>query len=584
MNADDPVLSSLASPDTIDMLTLRAERKGSPKVYRGFVSVLVAALVFVDPVLHAQSMNSRNTSIAASVSAASTSLSPSALAHGALQALQAVYSRSGNALLWSHAGHTTPQADALLLLLQDPEGYGLDAKDYVGSDTESQKRLLPPSSPANELLSEQFDTRLSAALLHLITDLHFGRVSPEAAGFKLREERAPFDLATALEQLAVAPDVNRALTAVEPPFYHYALLKEALARYRKTKLLPLAQLPPAPKALKVGDSYAGVPALRSFLGTIGDLAAAAAAPQTDLTFDASLSDAVRSFQLRHGLSVNGKLDEATLASMRTPPAQRIRQIILTLERWRWLTPFKTPPIIVNIPQFRLFAFRTTEDRAADILQMDVIVGRTYPQTQTPVFEGDMRYVILRPYWDVPYNITKHEMLAKIRANPGYLAAQHLEIASGPDDSSPAVPATPENLDALAAGKLRLRQLPGEDNALGLAKFIFPNDYNVYLHSTPAHALFRESVRAFSHSCIRVSDPLALATLVLKDAPGEWTREKIDAAMHGTGSVRVNLKQPINVLILYGTALATEAGPVFFFDDVYGYDKKLERQLGLAPVQ
>jgi len=146
-----------------------------------------------------------------------------------------------------------------------------------------------------------------------------------------------------------------------------------------------------------------------------------------------------------------------------------------------------------------------------------------------------------------------------------------------------VPVTPENLAALEAGRLRLRQLPGEDNALGLAKFIFPNNYNVYLHSTPAHNLFKEPVRAFSHGCIRVSDPVALATLVLKDAPGNWTREKIEAAMNGRTTVRIDLARPINVLIVYATALATEAGPVLFFDDIYGYDRRLERQLGLAPV-
>jgi len=114
--------------------------------------------------------------------------------------------------------------------------------------------------------------------------------------------------------------------------------------------------------------------------------------------------------------------------------------------------------------------------------------------------------------------------------------------------------------------------------------MFPNEYNVYLHSTPAPELFKHTVRTFSHGCIRVSDPLSLATLVLKDAPGDWTREKIDTTMHGTKTVRINLEHPINVLILYGTALATEAGPVYFFDDIYGYDKKLERQLGLAPIQ
>jgi murein L,D-transpeptidase YcbB/YkuD len=268
----------------------------------------------------------------------------------------------------------------------------------------------------------------------------------------------------------------------------------------------------------------------------------------------------------------------------TPLAQRVRQIDLTLERWRWLPPFQTPPIIVNIPQFRLFAFRTTEDRFADILQMDVIVGKTFPRMQTPVFESNMTYVVIRPYWDVPRSITVNEMLPKIRANPGYLAAQRLQLVSGQSDSSPAVAPTPENIEALAAGRLRLRQMPGEDNALGLIKFMFPNNYNVYLHSTPAHRLFKESVRAFSHGCIRVSDPLALATEVLKNAPGDWTRETIAAAMNGDKTIRVNLTQPVNVLILYGTALATEAGPILFFDDIYGYDKKLEQQLGLPAAR
>jgi murein L,D-transpeptidase YcbB/YkuD len=176
------------------------------------------------------------------------------------------------------------------------------------------------------------------------------------------------------------------------------------------------------------------------------------------------------------------------------------------------------------------------------------------------------------------------MLPKIRANPDYLAAQRLQIVNGQGDNSPVVPPSPEAIEALASGRLRLRQMPGEDNALGLVKFMFPNTYNVYLHSTPAHRLFKESVRAFSHGCIRVSDPLALATHVMRDEPGDWTRERIDAAMNGSETVRVNLQHPITVLILYGTALATEAGPILFFEDIYGYDKKLEQQLGLPPAR
>ena len=548
----------------------------------GTCAILLLISGFAGVGVHAASADGVRSQIGGALAGAT--LDQSTLAHGGLQALQSVYAGSGDAPLWSSAGRATPQAKALLLELQNAQAYGLETKDYQGNEIGQLVNVLPSAGAPDDTAWAQFDVKLSVAALHFISDLHYGRVSPEAAGFKLREDRPPFDLAATLQSLATAPDVGRALAVAEPPFYHYGLLKDALARLRRlVQQADFVQLPPPPANLKIGDAYAGAPALRRMLSTIGDLPPGDTTAPTDPSFDANLSAGVHNYQMRHGLAVNGLLDKATFTALKTPPAQRIRQITLTLERWRWLSPFKTPPIIVNIPQFRLFAFRTTEDRVADILQMDVIVGRTYPQTQTPVFEGDMRYVILRPYWDVPHSITQHELLPKIRADPAYLTAQHLEIASGPDDSSPAVAPTPENLAALEAGQLRLRQLPGEDNALGLAKLIFPNNYNVYLHSTPAHNLFKEPVRAFSHGCIRVSDPVALATLVLKDAPGDWTREKIEAAMNGKTTVHIGLARPINVLILYATALATEAGPVLFFDDIYGYDRKLERQLGLAPV-
>lgn len=513
-------------------------------------------------------------------------LGASTVAHGGAHALQSVYFDTGNAPLWTRDGKATAQAEAMLRELRNADTYGLETQDYRGNELAQLLNVHPASGGADDARWARFDVLLSAAALRLVSDVHYGRVTAEAAGFKLREDRprAPLDLAAVLKSLASTANTADVMTSVEPPFYHYRLLKDALGRLRKVvQQQDFAQLPPPPARLKKGDVYSGAPALRRMLSTMGDLPATASVSSADATFDADLSAAVRRYQLRHGLSATATLDKATYAQLRTPPARRIRQITLTLERWRWLTPFDTPPIIVNIPQFRLFAFRTTEDRAADILQMDVIVGRTYPKTQTPVFEGAMRYVIVRPYWDIPYSIMLHEMLPKIRANPRYMAAQHLEIVAGPEDSSPAVPATPENLQALTAGKLRLRQQPGEDNALGLIKFMFPNSYNVYLHSTPAHELFKQPVRTFSHGCIRVSDPLGLATLVLKDAPGDWTPERILAAMNGTKTMRIDLKRPIDVLILYATALATEAGPIMFFDDIYGYDRKLEQQLGLPPV-
>jgi L,D-transpeptidase YcbB len=509
-------------------------------------------------------------------------LSKSANAHGAAEALQQVY--ADDALLWSHQGEPSAAARALLGTLRDADSYGLRVEDYAGAALTHELDALPADETARAQALGRFDARLSATALHFVADLHFGRVSPEAAGFKLEQPPEPFDLAQALRSIAQASDVDGAVSAVEPTFYHYKLLKDALGVYRKiAQQHELAPLPPIKSSVKPGEAYAGAAALRQRLELLGDLPPGEHAGAGEV-LDADLSEGVRRFQTRHGLNADGVLGKGTLVALNVPLAQRIRQLSLTLERWRWLAPFKTPPIIVNIPQFRLFAFRTTEDRVADILQMNVIVGRTYAHTQTPVFEGDMRYVVLRPYWDVPYGITRREMLPKIQANPNYLTRQRLELVNGQGDNSPVVAPTPENLQLLAAGKLRLRQQPGEDNALGLAKFMFPNSYNVYLHSTPAHQLFNETVRAFSHGCIRVADPLSLATLVLKDAPGDWTREKIQAAMNGTTMQRINLTQPINVLILYATALATEGGPVLFFEDLYGYDQKLERQLGLAPVR
>jgi murein L,D-transpeptidase YcbB/YkuD len=231
----------------------------------------------------------------------------------------------------------------------------------------------------------------------------------------------------------------------------------------------------------------------------------------------------------------------------------------------------------------LFAFNTTADRVASILQMAVIVGQTNPSKRTPIFVGNLKYVVFRPYWDVPRSITLHEILPALRAHPDYLQRNNFEIVRGEGDDSPIVKPTPEAFTALAAGQLRVRQRPGDDNALGLIKFLFPNSHNVYMHSTPARQLFLASKRAFSHGCIRVSDPVALANYVLQKTPTPWDESRIVAAMHDDKSLRVELSESIPVLILYGTAMATEDGQVQFFDDIYGHDRKLEALLSLRPV-
>jgi len=507
--------------------------------------------------------------------------------HGVAAAMREIYRARGTVPLWSRNGAPTAQAREVLRRLEHADRYGLRSRDYAARSLERLAAALESGQPgarARAARTARFDVSLTAQTLQFIADLHYGRVDPRKAGFHLAARREPFDLAAAVERLATASDVTPVIESVEPQFYHYRLLEQALQRYLALARQPgLTELPRPNRPLELGSRYAGVPALRRLLAALGDLASADANASGPARIDAALVAAVRRFQSRHGLKPDGIVGRATYAALVTPMAYRVRQIDLTLERWRWLPVFRTPPIIVNIPEFRLFAFRTTADRKASILQMDVIVGKAYPLTRTPVFTADMRYIIFRPYWDIPHDIMKREMLAHIRDDPRYLAEQHLQIVRGDSDAAQPLPASPQNVEALAAGLLRLRQEPGPQNALGLIKFIFPNAHDVYLHSTPAHQLFGQARRAFSHGCIRVSDPVALAALVLRGTPGNWTPEKIAAAMSGAKTFRVTLARPVRVMILYGTVLATESGQVLFFEDLYAEDRRLAALLGLKPL-
>ncbi len=422
---------------------------------------------------------------------------------------------------------------------------------------------------------------MTRGALRLVSELHYGRIDPRAAGFEMPRRSHRLDVAATVAALASAGNVGAAIAAVEPPYYHYRLLVRALAKYRALAAIPdLARLPALPhRALRPGDDYAGAAALRRRLAAVGDLAqGAATAPADADRIGPALVAALERFQNRHGLTPDGILGPQTYAALTTPVAQRIRQIELTLERFRWLPPLTAPTIIVNIPQFRLFALASADDHTTGMLQMPVIVGEIYPKKRTPVFTGEVREVVFRPYWNVPRDIVVHEILPALARHPHYLARNRFELVRGQSDASPVVAPTRTAIAALAAGRLRVRQRPGEDNALGLVKFIFPNAHDVFMHGTPAQALFAHSRRAFSHGCIRVADPVALARYVLRRGPGTWDDARILAAMHGADNVHLMLPQPIPVMIVYGTALATEAGPIDFFDDLYGQDRKLDALL------
>ncbi len=470
----------------------------------------------------------------------------------------------------------------LLSQLDAVAAHGLDAGDYGNVALEAMvDRLRHEPRPAVEVL-QQTDATLSRAALELAHDLHDGRVRPRDAGFAAGSGRAPLDAPSLLQRLAGSHDLAAEFAALEPPFRHYRLLETALHRYQELARQPtLTQLPPLPqRTLQTSDRYAGAIALRRLLVALGDLPAGDAnVPGADEELmDARLVQGMTRFQSRHGLTADGLLSHKTFNALSVPLATRARQIELTLERWRWLPAFTVPPIIVNIPQFQLFAFRTTDDRAADVAQMPVIVGQAFRRKRTPVFISELRSIVFRPYWDVPDSIVRNEMLAPMRADAGYLERNNLEIVQGGGDDATVVADSAANMDALAVGSLRLRQRPGPDNALGLIKFVMPNDYSVYLHSTPARHLFGQARRDFSHGCIRVSDPVALAVHVLRTTPGDWSAAAVAAAMQDSSTRRVALAEPVPVMVLYATALAIEAGPILFFEDIYGHDRRLDAQL------
>jgi L,D-transpeptidase YcbB len=447
--------------------------------------------------------------------------------HGARQALQSLYAASSGPL-WLAGGRPTRQALEILPILRGAAAYGLQPADYGAA------RLFA--------LAAALDGGDGAGMRKVSATAAAG--SCGAAGPAPAAAQAQFDLDLSAAAMALVADL------------HYGRIDPRAAGFHLGA--------PRPDDLDLAA------ALRT-LAASDDLPRSLGAFEPQFEHYRLLEQALAHYRQLAAASPG----DATLAV-------RVRKIDLTLERWRWLPALRTPPIIVNIPQFRLFAFRQVADRAADILQMDVIVGRAFPRMHTPVFVADMTAVIFRPYWEVPRSILLREMLPRIRANPAYLTAQHLEIV-GAGPGAAVLPDTPASLAALAAGTARLRQRPGPDNSLGLIKFDLPNPYSVYLHSTPAQELFRRPRRAFSHGCIRVSDPVALAAYVLRDTPGDWTAARIEAAMQGGETRRVRLARPVRVLILYGTVLAKEDGEVLFFRDLYGQDRRLERLLQLAPI-
>jgi len=491
--------------------------------------------------------------------------------------LQKFYDSYGYSLPWVRGMQPTGQARQVIAILLNAEQKGLSAEDYDGPHwADRLAKLKPAAAQPSEADALRFDAALTVCVMRYISDLHIGKVNPKHFEFGYDVETKKYDLPDLLKGGVVdASDAAAVLAQVEPPYPGYQRTIQALHTYLElAKQSDGKPLPAVQKPITPGGFYEGVPQLTKLLRLVGDLPADANVPADATVYEGPLVDAVKKFQRRHGRDPDGRLSVQTVADMNVPLSRRIRQMQLTLERWRWLSIANhSAPIVANIPEFRVRAY---DENFKVALSMNVVVGKAYGHS-TPVFMDNMQYLIFRPYWSVPYSIVKAEFLSHIASDPDYLAKKNFEVVDSRQEVVASGTVSSDVLQQLRAGKLFIREKPGPKNSLGLVKFIFPNNYDVYMHDTPAHELFSKTRRDFSHGCIRLERPADMAGWVLRNNPG-WNAERVRAAMDGNATQQVNLAHPIPILIVYGTAIVPEDGLVYFFDDIYGHDAELEKVL------
>lgn len=493
------------------------------------------------------------------------------------------YDQRNYELAWTRDGKPTDATMALIQAFEGAANKGLNAEDYDASRWEQRLQRVAAIRAKKDMSDNaqnqiaQFDAAMTISAMRLVSDLKFGRVNPQALNWDIDvpARRAQFDLPTFVnDDLVDADDAASVLSGVEPKNAMYAATEKALpiflqaAKQQASK--PVMPLPGVAKPVGVGGSYPALAELMARLQAEGDAGGGA----QSTVYDEAMSAAVKHYQMRHGLTPDGKLTQQTIAELNVPMADRVKQIDLALEKWRWLPDnFVNPRVLVNLPEFYV---RTYNPDGGLAFKMKVVDGEAEGNHDTPIFVRSMRFVIFRPYWNLPTSIIKKELSRHLSSNgEAYLDSHGYEVVG-----SNGQPVAGWTIDGVEHGRYVVRQKPGPKNSLGLVKFMFPNEYDVYMHSTPEMNLFNLTRRDRSHGCIRLNDAEAMANWVLLgDNPSSWDAGKIHDAMFGDNdNKQVGLKTPLPVSITYLTANADEDGTMHFFDDIYGYDKELDAAL------
>lgn len=473
-------------------------------------------------------------------------------------ALKQHYIVNKGSIYWVGTGRMTP----FLQRIENAQLDGLNPADYPADTLAEMRDGISANDPRGAAMAELY---YSAFFVAYAADLRIGRVAPQKVDPYLFRTRKTIDVVRVLTALTKQREPGKFLSSFEPQNPHYQALKKMMRIYTTVDEENEWPVIPQGAAVKLGGSDPRVPAIRDLLTFTGDYTGA---DSSSSVYDKSLSAAVSNFQKRHGLEAKGLLGKQTIMAMNVPPSERIQQIMVNMERWRWMPDqLGNEHFLVNIAAFEL----QHVNQGTIVDRMDVVTGAV--ATQTPEFSDQMEYIEINPYWTVPYSIATNEMLPKLKANPNAYADDFEVFVNGKLASWTSV-----NWQAYGAGSFpfTFRQLPGPKNALGRVKFMLPNQHNIYFHDTPAKDKFSSTSRAFSHGCIRLSRPMDLAHELIDNIPG-WSADLLDQVVASGRNTKVVLPQKIPVHLIYATAFKGEGG-IEFRPDVYGRDRKLAAAL------
>ncbi|MBL8905199.1 MAG: L,D-transpeptidase family protein [Rhizobiales bacterium] len=481
-------------------------------------------------------------------------------------ALKAHYVDNGGTIYWVGTGRMTPFIQRLERAADD----GLNPADYPIETLTDVRDAIDPADPQSAARAELY---FSSFFVAYAADLKIGRVIPQKVDPRLFRSRKTIDVLRVLTDLNKYREPSKFLASFEPKNPQYQALKKMLKLYHAVDESGGWGTVDPGGMLKPGAKDPRVPRIRALLQATGDYEWAKA-PGDPLIYDQQLVIAVQRFQARHGLEARGNIGNQTIQAMNVPASERVRQIMLNMERWRWMPEnLGDDHIIVNIAAFELQ--QVQQDTIVD--RMKVVVGA--PATQTPEFSGEMAYVEFNPTWTVPYSIATKEMLPRLKQNPFAYAADFEIFRNGKLTTWDAI-----DWSSHGPGNFpfTFRQKPGPKNALGRVKFMLPNKHDIYLHDTPSKDKFLQTSRAFSHGCIRLSEPVEFAYDITARIPG-WSKQRVNDVLAAGETARAMLPKKIPVHLIYGTAFRGDAGTIEFRPDVYGRDRKLYNALFGQPT-